>query len=110
MIRGSREIQLLWLGRAHTGGDIVVYLPQEGVLCTGDLLASDMSNAYVNEYPDTLERVKSLDFVDVIPAHGEPLKGKDRFTALQTHMRNLWREVKTFHDQGVSATEATGAA
>ncbi|MBT5876134.1 MAG: MBL fold metallo-hydrolase, partial [Candidatus Latescibacteria bacterium] len=36
IVRGEREIQLLFLGRAHTGGDVVVYLPDEKVVITGD--------------------------------------------------------------------------
>ena len=33
LFRGDREIRLLYLGRGHTGGDVVVYLPKERVLC-----------------------------------------------------------------------------
>ena len=36
--RGSREIRLLFLGRGHTGGDVVVYLPKERIIATGNLL------------------------------------------------------------------------
>src|SRR4051812_47940307 len=44
LYRGGREIQLLFLGRGHTGGDVVVYLPKERVLCTGDLLVNQIAN------------------------------------------------------------------
>ena len=40
------------------------------VLCTGDLLVNQVANlidGYVNEWPDTLEKLKPIDFVDVIP-------------------------------------------
>src|SRR5258707_15764462 len=40
LFRGQREIQLLFLGRGHTGGDAVVYLPKERIVCTGDLMES----------------------------------------------------------------------
>ena len=81
LFRGDREIRLLYLGHGHTGGDVVVYLPKEKVLCTGDLLVHDVANlidGYVNEWPDALEKLKPIDFVDVIPGHGEPFKGKER--------------------------------
>jgi cyclase len=44
LFRGDREIRLLYVGRGHTGGDLVVYLPQERVLCTGDRLVNGIAN------------------------------------------------------------------
>src|SRR3954467_5939449 len=40
LYRGNREIQIRFLGRGHTGGDVVVYLPRERVVATGDFLTS----------------------------------------------------------------------
>jgi glyoxylase-like metal-dependent hydrolase (beta-lactamase superfamily II) len=109
IVRGGREIQLLHLGRAHTAGDVLVYLPKERLLCTGDVVTSgipNMSDGYVNDWVDTLERIKQLDFVDVIPGHGEPFKGKERMTDLQAYMRDLWQQGTALRKQGVSAEEA----
>lgn len=58
LYRGGREIQLLHLGRGHTGGDLVVYLPKERILCSGDLLTAGLSymgDAYGDEWVTTLE-------------------------------------------------------
>jgi len=41
--RGQREIQLLFLGRGHTPGDTVVFLPKERIVCTGDLMESRLA-------------------------------------------------------------------
>jgi cyclase len=109
LFRGGREIRLLYLGHGHTGGDIVIYLPKERVLCTGDLLVNQVANlvdGYVNEWPDTLERLKPMDFVDVIPGHGEPFKGKERIDWFQQYLRDLWKQGTALHDQKVSAAEA----
>ena len=43
LFRGGREIRLLHLGLAHTGGDVVVHLPKERVVITGDLLVEGTS-------------------------------------------------------------------
>lgn len=107
--RGDREIRLLFLGRGHTGGDVVVYLPKERVLCTGDLLVNGIANlidGFVNEWPDTLEKLKPIDFTDVIPGHGEPFKGKERIDWFQAYLRDLWRQSTALHDRGVSAADA----
>ena len=51
--RGSREIRILFLGRGHTAGDVVVYLPKERIVATGDLLVegtSYMGDAFFTEW------------------------------------------------------------
>ena len=109
LFRGDREIRLLYLGHGHTGGDLVVYLPKERVLCAGDLLVNGVANlidGYVNEWPDALERLKSIDFVDVIPGHGEPFKGKERVDWFQAYLRDLWKQGSVLHDQKVSVADA----
>ena len=42
LYRGDREIQIRFLGRAHTAGDVVVYLPKEKIVMTGDMLTSTL--------------------------------------------------------------------
>ena len=79
--RGDREIQIRFLGRAHTAGDVVVYLPREKVVITGDMLTtalSNMSDAFVNEWPATLEAMKKLDFDTVLPATAMPSPTRPR--------------------------------
>jgi glyoxylase-like metal-dependent hydrolase (beta-lactamase superfamily II) len=109
LFRGDREIRLLYVGHGHTGGDVVVYLPKERVLCTGDLLVNGVANlidGYVNQWPDALEKLKPIDFVDVIPGHGEPFKGKERIDWFQAYLRDLWKQGSALHDQKVSAADA----
>ena len=109
LYRGEREIRLLYLGHGHTGGDLVVYLPKERLLCSGDLLVNGVANlidGYVNEWPDALEKLKAIDFVDVIPGHGEPFKGKARVDWFQAYLRDLWKQGSALHEQMVSAADA----
>jgi cyclase len=109
LYRGDREIQLLYVGRGHTGGDVVVYLPRERVLCSGDLLVNQIANlvdGYVNEWPDALEKLRSIDFVDVIPGHGDPFKGKDRIDWFQAYLRDLWQQALKMHADGIPAADA----
>jgi len=107
--RGSREIQILYFGRSHTDTDIVVLLPQERIACTGDMMESQLSyaaDAWVNEWPDTLEKLTALDFDTVLPGHGAPFKGKDKIRAFQSYLRDFYKQVMTLRQQGLSVEDA----
>lgn len=109
LFRGDREIRLIYLGRGHTAGDLVVYLPKERIVCTGDLLVNQIANlvdGYVNEWPAALEKLRGLDFVDVVPGHGEPFKGKERIDWFQAYLRDLWQQATKLHADGIPAPEA----
>jgi cyclase len=106
---GGREIRIMFLGRGHTGGDVVVYLPKERVIATGDLLVEGTSysgDAFIPEWIETLEKVKALDFDTVLPGHGNALKGKAKVDHFQAYLRALWSEAKRMHDAGVPMEEA----
>lgn len=111
--RGAREIQVRFLGRAHTAGDVVVYLPRERVVITGDMLTtglSNMSDAFVNEWVITLEELKKLDFETVLPGHGDAFTDKAKIDYFQAYLRDVWTEVARLKQQGVSAEEASKRA
>ena len=109
----DREIQIRFLGRAHTAGDVVVYLPQEKLVMTGDMLTtglSNMSDAFVNEWSTTLEQLKKLDFDTVLPGHGEAFTDKSKIDYFQAYLRDVWSEVTRLKQQGVSAEDAAKRA
>jgi cyclase len=113
LYRGDREIQIRFLGRAHTAGDIVVYLPKEKAVITGDFLTaalSNMSDAFVNEWPATLDELKKLDFDTVLPGHGEAFTDKAKIDYFQAYLRDVWTQVSRFKQQGVSAEDAAKRA
>ncbi len=109
LFRGDREIRILFFGRGHTGGDVVVHLPQERVIVTGDLLIPGlpyMGDGYLAEWVETLEHVKALDFDWVLPGHGNPFQDRERITYLQDYMRDLQARAAALHAQGMPYEEA----
>lgn len=107
--KGSREIQLLFLGRGHTGGDTVVFLPKERIVCTGDLMESRlayMGDAYFDEWVATLEALKKLNFATVLPGHGTPFGDKGLITAFQSYLTDLVKQGTALKNQGVSPEDA----
>jgi cyclase len=109
LYRGGREIRLLYLGRGHTDTDVVVFLPKERIVCTGDLMESIpsyMGDSYPEEWIATLERLKSLDFDTVMPGHGVVFKGKTKITAFQNYLRDVMTQVTALRKQGLKPDDA----
>jgi cyclase len=108
LFRGQREIQLLFLGRGHTGGDTVVYLPKERIVCTGDLMeskTSSLSSGFFDEWITTLAALKKLDFDTVLPGHGTPFHGMALITGFQDYLTDVIAQVKKFREQGLTPEE-----
>lgn len=101
---GGREVQLLFLGRGHTNGDTVVFLPKDRIVATGDLMESQiayMGDAQFDEWVTTLEALKKLDFDVTLPGHGAPFKGKALMTAFQGYLSDLIKEGGALRQQGL---------
>ena len=113
LYRGSREIQIRFLGRGHTAGDVVVLLPNEKVVMTGDFLTSGLSNmsdSYPEEWVTSLDALKKLDFDTVLPGHGDAFTDKTKIDYFQAYLRDVWSEVSRLKKEGVSAEEAAKRA
>ncbi|MCA3131888.1 MAG: MBL fold metallo-hydrolase [Betaproteobacteria bacterium] len=74
---GSLEVQLLHLGRGHTKGDTVVWLPQQKVLFSGDLVEYAATpytgDAYLTDWPATLDALAALEPEKLVPGRGDAL-------------------------------------
>ena len=82
---GKLEVQLLQLGRGHTKGDTVAWLPQESILFAGDLVEFDATpyagDAYFSDWPATLDRVAALKAVKLVPGRGAALENEAQVAA-----------------------------
>jgi glyoxylase-like metal-dependent hydrolase (beta-lactamase superfamily II) len=108
--KGAREIQLLFLGRGHTGGDTFVYLPKEKIICTGDeeegARLAYMGDAYFDEWIVTLDQLKKLDFNLVLGGHGVPFRDKNLIAAFQSYLKDIVEQVSALRKQGLKAEDA----
>ena len=110
----DRPIELIHLGRGHTGGDVVVLLPNERVVFTGDLVlpggSAYIGDGYVNEWLDTLDRFQELEFDLVLPGHGPTFSDvSTQLGLLRDMLSSFWNDAVSARDQGLSAEEAISA-
>jgi glyoxylase-like metal-dependent hydrolase (beta-lactamase superfamily II) len=74
---GDFRIEVLWLGLAHSPGDIVVWLPDQKLVITGDMAFSErllpiFEDTQTAEWLESWERFEALGALYVIPGHGHP--------------------------------------
>ena len=106
---GSREIQLHHFGRAHTGGDVVIFLPQEKIVFTGDMMLPGlayMGDGHVDEWPAALDGLKNLDFDIWLPGHGPVMRSREMIDNFQAYLNDFWPAVVEMYEEGIPAEEA----
>jgi glyoxylase-like metal-dependent hydrolase (beta-lactamase superfamily II) len=78
---GKREVRLMQLGAGHTSGDIVAWVPDAEVMFSGDLIeyhsACYCGDAWLREWPGTLDEIRSFNPKAIAPGRGDALKGID---------------------------------
>lgn len=111
---GPKEFRIMFVGRAHTAGDVVVFVPSERVVATGDIVFKSIvgwqGDAFPNEHPATLEEVKKLDIEMLLPGHGDHVSGRANIDTvlgnMQAYLREQWRQTADAKTQGASPEEA----
>ena len=109
---GKREIRVLNYGRAVTPGDAFLYLPNERILLTGDLLINPISfalSSYPTEWLKALEGLEALDASIIVPGHGDPLTDKALLRATMGVFRELLRQGKDAKAKGLDVDAARDA-
>jgi len=110
---GATEIQIMNLGRAHTGGDLEVYLPGEKIFFVSEVFSNhlfpQMRAAPPKEWIQTLKNVQKVDATWIIPGHGfvdDPQVLRDELANYTKLMEYVVGEITRLHNAGVSADDA----
>lgn len=124
-MRGDREsidlggitVDVIFLGRAHTGGDLSVYLPREKILFLSEAYLNRvfpaMRSAYPTEWIATLDRALAMDVTRYVPGHGfieEPAASREELVAYRQALVDVIAEAKRLHQRGLTVDEAVKAA
>ena len=107
--RPTRTVQILWLGNAHTNGDVWVYLPKEKILICGDALhgwTPFMGDSYPFDWIQTLDTAEKLEFDQALGGHGDVMHGKETFELWKAYFRDLLNETGRIYGEGASLEDA----
>ncbi len=77
---GTRRIELMRLGHGNTDGDIIMWLPEERLVATGDLVVLPTPYAFnvpPRAWAATLRRLNALDYAILVPGHGAIQRNTD---------------------------------
>ncbi|MFT3666150.1 MBL fold metallo-hydrolase [Piscinibacter sp.] len=104
---GKLEVQLLQLGRGHTKGDTVAWLPQQKILFSGDLVEFDATpyagDAYFKDWPQTLDNIAALKPQKLVPGRGAALVTPEQVKAGLDGTRSFIADVRAAVEAGVAA-------
>lgn len=104
---GKLEVQLIQLGRGHTKGDTVVWLPEERTLLSGDLVEFDATpyagDAYFQDWPKTLDNIAALKPAALVPGRGAALTTPDEVAKGLAGTRDFIADVYASVQDGVKA-------
>jgi glyoxylase-like metal-dependent hydrolase (beta-lactamase superfamily II) len=100
---GKLEVQLMQLGRGHTKGDTVAWLPEQKILFSGDLVEFDATpyagDAYFQDWPHTLDRLATLEPRALVPGRGAalttPAAVAQGLAGTRAFIADVWGSVKS---------------
>jgi cyclase len=110
---GGEEFQVLFLGRAHTGGDLSVYLPGRKILFMSEAFLNRvfpaMRSAYPSDWLSVLKKAERMDVNIYIPGHGFTESGpvsKEELQAYHRALEAVIAEATRLHKAGASVDDA----
>lgn len=114
---GNRRVDLMHLGRAHTAGDIVVYVPDANTMFTGDIVeyhsACYCGDGHFHDWPGTLGRIRNFNLDAIAPGRGDALVGADMVNAAldltEDFVRSTYRPAARVALKGGSLKDAWDA-
>jgi cyclase len=114
---GGIEVRAMFLGRAHTGGDLVVYLPRQKILFMSEVYLNRvfpaMRSAYPSEWVQVIDKALKMDVDRYVPGHGfieDAKASREELIEYQKAMRAVIAEVTRLHKLGLSAEDGAKQA
>jgi cyclase len=105
---GNKEVRLIDVGPAHTKSDILIHVPEDKVVYTGDILFAGAHPAIwsgpVSNWIDACDLMLSWDVDVIVPGHG-PIVGKDAVRSFKAYLQYVWDETRKRYEAGMGFVE-----
>jgi glyoxylase-like metal-dependent hydrolase (beta-lactamase superfamily II) len=109
----SHEVHLLGVGHAHTAGDLVVWLPREGILAAGDVVSGyapmAAPDADLAAWITALDRLRAFEPRFVLPGHGPVLEGTAQLLRTQALLRQVQQRASAAYRAGMTPGQLIAA-
>lgn len=106
---GDKTVHITHVGPAHTPGDALVFVPQDKVVFTGDILFIEghpvMWEGPIGNWIEACNRIIAMDVETVVPGHG-PITDKKGVAAMRDYLIYTEKEARKRYDAGLSAFDA----
>jgi glyoxylase-like metal-dependent hydrolase (beta-lactamase superfamily II) len=114
---GKRKVDLHFLGRAHTAGDIVIHIPDSNALFTGDIVeyksACYCGDAHLKDWPNTLKKIAKFNPEAIVPGRGDALttsnKIQESLVLTREFVKSTYESVAKIAHSGGDLKEAMQA-
>jgi len=109
LFTGGREIRILSLGTGNTPGDLVMWLPQEKILASGDIVVWPVPyghGGHPKEWAETLKKLSAMDFDLLIPGHGDVQSQRDYLELLAATLESVSSQMTRFVAQDMDQATA----
>ncbi len=114
---GTMKVDVRFLGRAHTGGDLMVYLPATKILFMSEAYLNRvfpaMRSAYPSEWMRTVDRALAMNATRYVPGHGfieEPAASREELVTFRESLRAVIAEVTRLRSLGLTVDDAVKQA
>jgi glyoxylase-like metal-dependent hydrolase (beta-lactamase superfamily II) len=109
--RGERVIEIKHLGAGHTAADLVVHLPKEGILITGDLVVWPVPlvgdpQSHIAEWSTTLDKLVALNPATIVPGHGPVLRDAAYLKTLAAMFDSISKQTRAAVSRGETLEQA----
>lgn len=106
---GDKRVELIEVGPSHSLGDALIYVPQDKVLYTGDILFSEGTPIAwygpLQRWIDVCDRVLEMDVETIVAGHG-PISTKEDVRRMRDYLLHVSEQARPFYEQGIDYLDA----
>jgi glyoxylase-like metal-dependent hydrolase (beta-lactamase superfamily II) len=105
---GNRKVEIMHVGKGHTQGDTIAWLPEQRILYAGDLVEYGATpytgDAHLTDWPDTLQRLRDMKPEKMVPGRGDalmnPAQCDEALEMTQAFITDLYNTAREGRDKG----------